>query len=67
MIAELARKADANVWVIKGQERVDASSIIDILTLGCLKGTEITLQIDHVSDINILKKIIEMFEKGFGE
>jgi phosphocarrier protein len=46
---------------------VDASSIIDIMTLACMNGTEITLQVGDASDIDILKKIIGLFETGFGE
>lgn len=66
-IAKLAQNANSKVWLIRGKERVDASSIIDILSLGCSKGSKITLEIDEESDINILNKIIELVKKGFGE
>ncbi len=67
MIAVLAGKANSNVWIKKGDEKVDASSIIDIITLACLKGSEITLQIENESDIGIFNEIIDLFEKEFGE
>lgn len=66
-IAKLAQNANSKVWLIREKERVDASSIIDILSLGCSKGSKITLKIDEDSDINILNKIIELVKKGFGE
>ena len=50
-----------------GEERVDASSIIDILSLACSKGSKITLKIDEESDIDILNEIIELIKKGFLE
>jgi len=40
-IAEIARKANYNVWIIKDNKMVDASSILDILTLECAKGSQI--------------------------
>ncbi len=66
-IAEIARKANYNVWIIKDKKKVDASSIIDILTLECAKGSIITLKIDDQSDIDVLNDIVKQFELRFGE
>ena len=67
MIANLAIKAESDVWLCKNGEQVDASSIIDILSLACLKGTEVILKVESPEDLNILNEIINLFEKGFGE
>jgi phosphocarrier protein HPr len=67
LIAAIAQEAKSNVWMIRNEEKVDASSIIDILTLACLKGSEITLQIEDPSDTDVLEKISVLFQKGFGE
>lgn len=67
MIAKLTQNAKSKVSIIKENEWADASSIIDILTLSCLKGTEITVQIDDRADIDILNNIAALIEKGFGE
>ncbi|MCK4467736.1 MAG: HPr family phosphocarrier protein [Desulfobacterales bacterium] len=66
-IAKLAQNANSKVWLIRGKDRVDASSIIDILSLACSKGSKITLKIDEESDIDILNEIIELIKKGFWE
>ena len=66
-IARLVQNVKSNVWIIKDGERADASSIIDILTLACPKGTKITLTIDDSSDLGILNKLAQMIESGFGE
>lgn len=66
-IAKLAMQAEETIWIIKENEKVDASSIIDILTLGCSKGTMITFATDNESDLEILNDIIILVEKGFGE
>ena len=66
-IAELANRSKASVWIQKGDEKADASSIVDILTLACEKGTKITIRIENEADFNILEAITELVEGGFGE
>ena len=66
-IAELAKTAREKVWLIKDDEKVDASSIIDILSLACLKGTVLTLEVESRSDILIMDKVVELIEDGFKE
>jgi len=67
MIAKLAIKAKSDVWLCREDAQVDASSIIDILSLACLKGTEVTLKIQTPDDMDILNEIINLFENNFEE
>lgn len=67
LIAKLARNAKNNVWIARDEEKVDATSIIDILSLACLKGTEVTLTVDDRVDIDILDKITALAKTGFAE
>jgi phosphocarrier protein HPr len=66
-IAELANRSSASVWIVKGDQAADASSIVDILTLACEKSTKITIRIENKADFNILEAITELVESGFGE
>ena len=66
-IAKVAQLANSNVWMIKGRDKVDAASVIDLLTLACPKDSTVTLTIDDGSDTKILNRIVEMIEKGFEE
>lgn len=66
-IAKLVQNVKSKVWIIKEGEKADASSIIDILTLACEKGSKITLKIDDQSDLEILNKLADLVESGFGE
>lgn len=66
-IAKLAQKARSGVWISSGSDTVDAASIIDILTLACVQGTEITLHIDDDGDEKILEEIAGLIEKGLEE
>jgi phosphocarrier protein len=66
-IARIVQKSKANVWIKRGRETVDASSIMDILTLACEKGTTITVIIEDPSDIDVLDAVVELVNSGFGE
>jgi phosphocarrier protein len=66
-IAEVAQNARHKVWIARDREQVDAASIIDLLTLGCIKGTEIVVRIENPADRPILNQIINLVETGFGE
>jgi len=66
-IAEIARNSRGNVWVMKDDEKADASSVMDILTLICEKGTKIRIIIEDSADNDILNAIVDLVENGFGE
>ena len=66
-ISKIAREAHAQIWLQRNNERVDARSIIDILTLACEKGSTVTIVIEDPADLNTLNRIIGLIEDGFGE
>jgi len=66
-IAEIARNANSNVWIIKDGKKADASGILEILMLECAKGSVITIKIDHPVDVEILNAIVALIKTGFGE
>ncbi len=66
-IAEVAQNAKHKVWVRYDGEKVDASSIIDILTLGAACGSRIEIEIENADDTPILNAIANLVETGFGE
>ena len=66
-IADIAQNSIANVWIEKNDEKADASSILDILTLACTKETKITIIIEDPGDLPILNAIADLVDNGFGE
>jgi len=66
-IAEIAMKSTGKVWVMKNEEKADASSIMDILTLVCEKDTKIKIIIEDPGDSDILNAIVDLVDNGFGE
>jgi len=67
VIAKIANAAQGEIQLCANADKVDATSIIDILTLGAVKGTKVVIEIDNREDIVILDKLVEFFESGFGE
>ena len=66
-IAKIAQNSVAAVWIQKEEEKADASSIIDILTLACAKGTQIKIIIEDLADLPVLNGIADLVDRGFGE
>jgi len=67
MVAAIAARARHNVWLICDGRKVDASSVIDILTLACVKGSKIVFEVENQEDTNLLEQLIRLVEGGFGE
>ncbi|MBF0574171.1 MAG: HPr family phosphocarrier protein [Desulfamplus sp.] len=67
MIAKITRNAESNVWIIDGNNRADASSVIDILTINGKKGKTLILEVDSQNDIQLLDTLADCFQSGFGE
>jgi phosphocarrier protein len=66
-IVQMTENAVSEVWLNVDSQRIDASSIIDILAMCAVKGTQVKVEIVSEKDINILDQIVEFFETGFGE
>lgn len=66
-IARIAQNACSGVWVMRGAERADATSVIDVLTLACEKGTALTLAADDPQDAPVLDELVRLVESGFEE
>ncbi len=66
-IAKLAADSRADIWLCVDANKVDATSVIDILTLCAVKGTQVLVEIEDEADVNILEQIVDFFEDGFGE
>ena len=75
-IAAIAKNAQQEVWILKqnnkagkavNTKKVDASSIIDILSIGGSNGTQIIIKVETSKDIDILNSLCDLIESRFGE
>ncbi len=67
MIAKIARKAKAEIWLEKDGQKVDATSMIDILSIACQKDSKIVLEADSSDDELVFEEILKIIQEGFGE
>ncbi len=67
VIAKIAMTAQDEIRLCANSDKVDATSIIDILTIGAVKGTRVVIEIENQGDVEILNQIIDFFEAGFEE
>jgi phosphocarrier protein len=66
-IARLAQEARGPVWVSIGADSVDATSVLDLLTLACEAGASITVSIENPADRTVMDAIVALVEGGAQE
>ena len=57
----------SSIWVEKEDCRVNAKSLLGVLSLGISKGTDITLIADGQDEDTALEGLIGLIESGFAE
>jgi phosphotransferase system HPr (HPr) family protein len=67
LLAKQANRFEAQIEIIRGCDRVDAKSILAILTLGATQGTELLLEATGPDAEDALRALSELFESEFAE
>ena len=67
MLVKEASKFKSNIEIEINSRKVNAKSIMGIMTLGASKGSEITLHIDGPDEETAKDTLLALFENGFGE
>ena len=62
-----ANSFKSSIWVEKGDRRVNAKSLLGVLSLGITKDTEITLIADGADEIDALNSLEELIETGLSD
>ena len=62
-----ANEYKCGIWVEKEERRVNAKSLLGVLSLGIVKGTTITLIADGVDEKEAVTALCEMISSNFGE
>lgn len=62
-----ANEFKSTVWVEKEERRVNAKSLLGVLSLGIVGGTEIRIIVDGSDEEAALAALVELVENGFGE
>jgi phosphotransferase system HPr (HPr) family protein len=65
LLVKTANKYKSTVSILKGAERVDAKSILGILTLAAAQGTELTIETDGDDAADALDAMIALLSQAF--
>ncbi len=66
-LSHLANKFSADVFLIYNEDKVNAKSLLGILTLAASVGNEITIQTNGEDEEKALESIVNLFERKFDE
>jgi phosphocarrier protein HPr len=67
LFVKLALSFQCQVEIVKGNERINGKSILDLLTLGAGNGTTLTLQANGPDAAAAVEALAKLVEGGFGE
>ena len=62
-----ANEYKASVWVEKEERRVNAKSLLGVLSLGIVGGTTIKIIADGVDEQEAVDALVKLVETGFAE
>lgn len=62
-----ANEFKSSIWVEKDERRVNAKSLLGVLSLGILGNTEIRIIADGVDEKDAVDSLIKLVESGFTE
>lgn len=62
-----ANKFKCGIWVEKEERRVNAKSLLGVLSLGIVKGTTIRIAADGPDEEEAVASLIELIGSNFGE
>ena len=62
-----ANTYQSSIWVEKEDRRVNAKSLLGVLSLGLLGGNEVTIIADGVDEEAAVDGLIDLVESGFAE
>lgn len=62
-----ANEFKSSIWVEKDERRVNAKSLLGVLSLGIVKGTSISIIADGSDEEEAVKTLVELIESNFSE
>jgi phosphocarrier protein HPr len=57
----------SSVWIEKDERRVNAKSLLGVLSLGIIGGTEIKIMADGADEQDAVDALVRLVESGFAE
>ncbi len=67
LLAKTASQFDATIWIEREGERIDAKSILSLLTLAAVEGTRLEICAEGTDAEEAVATMAELIESGFDE
>ena len=67
LLVQTAKDFQSNIYLEKGNDRINGKSIMGILTLGASYGTEIKVIAEGKDEAAALDSVVKLFNKKFEE
>lgn len=67
MIVKLAAQFKSDLFIKDENLRINAKSIIGVMTLAAAQGTQLSIIAEGIDENDAVAKLVELFESGFGE
>lgn len=62
-----ANEFKSNIWIEKENRKVNAKSLLGVLSLGVARGTSITLSAEGVDEAESISALVALIESNFEE
>jgi len=62
-----ANEFKSSIWVEREERRVNAKSLLGVLSLGIVKGTAIKLEADGVDEKEAIEELVKLISSDFAE
>ena len=67
LLVQTTKDFNCNIYIEKGNDRINAKSIMGIITLGAAYGTEVKVIADGEGEQNAVDAVVRLFESKFEE
>jgi phosphocarrier protein len=67
ILVQTTKDFNCNIYLEKGNNRINAKSIISVITLGAAFGTELKIIAEGEDELEALKTVVRLFESKFEE
>lgn len=60
-----ANEYKSSIWVEKDERKVNAKSLLGVLSLGIIGGTNVKIFADGADEVDAVEGLVELIESGF--
>ena len=66
-LTQIASQFGSDIWIIRGDRRVNAKSIMGVMMLAASKGSKITLETNGADEAAAMAALVALINDKFGE